>query len=323
MYFDMVYDIRIGNYKAGLIAGVEIHKSVDLLADVATIVMPGAAYNQALNVEDRIARGDRVTIMLGYDDLQDPLKSALEFEGYLLNVSTDDGSIALECEDDIFLTRKSVEDKQFNDTNIKTIAEYVCAQVGGLTVNCSYDILYNSFVITKATGWDVLKKIQDETRANIYVKSGVLHIHPPYTEVFGRVTYDFFRNIESCDLQYKRAEDRKYEVEVEGISADGTRITTVVGTPGGDKRSIKVYGIYDADMLAQLGQEELDRIVYDGYEGGVTGWLVPYVEPGYSALLKDADYEYKEGRYYVVSVTTNFNENGASRKVELGPKLSA
>ena len=56
----MQYDIRIGNWKVGMLDSVEIHSSVELLADTATIVLPGAEYNKALDVEGKIKRGDKL-----------------------------------------------------------------------------------------------------------------------------------------------------------------------------------------------------------------------------------------------------------------------
>ena len=43
--------------------------------------------------------------------------------------------------------------------------------------------------------YDVVKKFQDETKANIYIKDGILHIHPQYSEIFGYVKYNFSRNL--------------------------------------------------------------------------------------------------------------------------------
>ncbi|WP_418894600.1 hypothetical protein [Limibacterium fermenti] len=74
--------------------------------------------------------------------------------------------------------------------------------------------------------------------------------------------------------------------------------------------------------MKKRGQEEIKYLSYTGYEGSITGWLVPYVEPTYSAHIHDAEYEFKTGSYYVVSVTTTFDENGGVRKVELGRKLT-
>ena len=46
--YTMTYDITVGNYRLGMLDKVEIHKSVELLADTATITLPGAEYNAAL-----------------------------------------------------------------------------------------------------------------------------------------------------------------------------------------------------------------------------------------------------------------------------------
>jgi len=315
----MVFDIKIGNYKLQLLDSVEVHKSVDLLTDTATITLPGTAYNQALKIEDKIKRGDRVVVKLGYDEVAEKP----EFDGWLQAISTDGGNITLTCEDDIFHTRVALDNKVFQNVNVKALAEYIVQSTGLKDVVCDYDFRYDKFIIESATGFDVLKKIQEETGANIYMKDDVLHIHAPYIEIFGRVKYDFARNIESADLEYKNAEDRKYQVEVEGIGTDGKRITTVVGTMGGDKRSIKIYGVTEISELKKRGEAELKYLVYTGYEGNIQGWLIPYVEPGYSAHLRDTDYEYKDGWYYVNAVTTTFSKSGGVRKVELGYKLSA
>ena len=313
----MCYEIQVGNYKLGLLESVEIHKSVDLLADTAVIVVPGVVYNQALDIEEKVKVGDSVIIKLGYDD-----NLVTEFEGYLQRIDTDDSSLIFNCEDGIFLTRKPVKDKQFNATTVREIVKYCLSEIGMNELNCTYNITYEKFVIKDANAYDVLKKLQEDTKANIYMKGSELNIHPAYIEKGGDVRYDFAINIESSDLKYRSADDRKFEVVVEGIGLDGKRKTVTVGTTGGEKRTVKVFNVMDDAALKQRGLEEMKYLSYDGYEGSITGWLIPYVEPTYSAHIHDREYEYKTGSYYVVSVTTSFDENGGVRKVELGRKLT-
>ena len=64
--YTMAYDITVGDYQLGMLDKVEIHKSVELLADTATITPPGAEYNTALQIEDKLKRGDKVCIRFGY-----------------------------------------------------------------------------------------------------------------------------------------------------------------------------------------------------------------------------------------------------------------
>lgn len=313
----MVYDIRIGNYKLSWLESVEIHKSVDLLTDTAIVIVPGVAYNQSLDIEDKVKVGDPVTIKLGYND-----KLATEFEGYLQRIDTDDNNLTFNCEDAIYLTRKPVKDKQFTKTSVKQIVQYCLSEIGLKELNCTYDIIYEKFVIKDANAYDVLKKLQEDTKANIYMQGTTLNVHPAYVEKGGDVSYDFAVNIESSDLKYRNKDDKKFEVTVEGIGLDGKKKSVTVGTNGGEKRSIKVYNVMDVETLEQLGLEEMKYLVFDGYEGSITGWLIPYVEPTYSLHLHDREYEYKTGSYYVVSVTTTFSENGGVRKIQLGRKLA-
>lgn len=313
----MSWEIKIGRYRLGLLDGVKVHRSVDLLADTAEIVLPAMVQGKALEVEKSLKRGDAVTIRLGYDD---ELKE--EFCGYLQEISVDGGNITLRCEDELFLFRRPLADRELKGITLERLLKEVVSGVGLSTeVKCSYVFRYDKFVISKATGYDVLRKVQEETKANIYVKAGVLHVHPAYEEVFGRVSYDFARNIEQDGLTYKRMDERKFEVEVEGLDKAGQSVKVMVGVKGGDRRSVKIYGVTDPAVLRQRGEEELKYLSYDGYEGELTGWLVPYCDAGYAAVIHDEEYPQKEGTYYVTAVTTEFGQNGGSRKVQVGRRI--
>ena len=96
--YTMAFDIRIGKYKLCMIDKVEIHRSVELLADTAVITLPASEYNKALQIEDKLHRGDKVIITLGY---KEPGLET-EFEGWLQRISTDGGNVKLHCEDDLF-----------------------------------------------------------------------------------------------------------------------------------------------------------------------------------------------------------------------------
>ncbi len=317
MYYVMDWHIEIGKYELQLLGGCEIHKSVDLLASTCIITLPAFAYNQAFEVESKIKRGDVVKVSLGYDGSLNK-----EFSGYLLNISTDGGSLTLTCEDELFQLRKDVADKQFVNTTIKQIADYLLAETNsklGLEVTLTID--YDKFIISKATAYDVLKKIKEETKGNIFIKNETLHIHPPYTEEFGTVKYSFQQNIEKDDLKYIRAEDKKIEIIVSTTGKDGKRKEIRYGTSGGEKIEIDGAGMSEKGMQNRA-EIEYNLRKMDGYEGSITTWLIPSIIPGDTAILNDEDYEYKDGRYYVTAVTTTFGESGANRKIQLGKKLA-
>jgi hypothetical protein len=316
--FDISYYIQIGSYKLGLLRSVEVSKSVDLLTQTAVIVLPGVVYNQSLDHEKYIKTGDKALVQLGYDG-----ELTTEFEGYVQRIDTDDDSLTINCEDSMYLTRKPVKDKQLNNTSVKAIAEYCLNEIGFKSLDCTYDVTFQKFVIKSANAFDVFKKLKEDTKAQIYMIGDTLHIHPPYIEKGGDVVYDFAKNIEDSDLKYRNKDDRKFEIEVEGITLDGKRKKVTVGVTGGEKRSVKVTNVMSDADLKKRGEAELQYLTYNGYEGSITTWLIPYVEPTWSAKIVDKDYEYKTGAYYVTAVTTTLSgDGGGVRKVELGRKVS-
>jgi len=314
---DLTWNITIGRgFKLLMLDSVTITRSVEQLADTAEIVLPGSVFNKAIEIESQIRRGDPVVIEAGYDG-----NNVTEFSGYLEAIATDDGSIKLKCEDGIFNFRKKIADKEFTNPDVKDLLNYACSQIGGYTLSCDYTFKYDKFVVRGYTGYDILKKVQEECKANVYMKDTVLHVHPQYSELFGRASYSFQQNIEKSDLEYRIAEDRPFEVTVEGKGTDGKVIRVVAGKKGGNSETIKRDGVSDIASLMLLAEESAKRKSYTGYSGSLTGWLVPYCDAGYKVSLKDDDYEYKNGDYYVLEVVTKISKSGGERTVKIGAKI--
>jgi hypothetical protein len=321
--FDINWDIKfktnVANYNLGMVASIDIDCSVDNLADTATITLPEAVMNQVLNISDKIGRGTEVIIKAGYDNTLET-----EFVGFVQDIVTNDSSLKILCEDALFLFRKGVKDVELKPTTLGKIAQTVVDQINpNFKLVCDYDIAYEKFVIHQATGYDVLKKLAEETKANVYfnTEKKELHIHAPYLEKGGEVIYSMQVNIEKSSLEYKKAIDRKVEVVVESTNIKGTVESFTAGTTGGEKVTLKVGSISAGD-LPKIANAELLRRSADMYEGSIDTWLVPFVQPTYSAKIKDEDYPEKDGKYYVTGVNTSISEAGGKRTVKLGIKLS-
>lgn len=315
----MDFDITVGKYRLAYVESVTVKRSVETLADTAVIVLPSAVFNKALEIEGKISEGDRVIVRFGYDGYLREIPT--EFEGYVESISTDDGSIKLNCEDELYRLRKDLKDAALSTTTVKALLQRVIDEIGGLDLSCDYDFKYDKFTIYNATGFDVLKKVQDETKANIYLKGTTLHVHPQYVEIGKNVIYDFAVNVEKSDLKYKDASKRKLIATIKGTDAAGKTVSVTKGTPGGDKFTLEIPGVSDRATLEKRAEEELKTRAYSGYEGSITGWLIPAVEPTDTAVIRDKDYEHKSGKYYVVAVETSFSASGGSRKVTIGKKI--
>ncbi len=320
--FAMDWDIEFDNngkkYKLGTLAECEIESSVDNLADVATIILPEAVMNVVMNIESKINRGTAVLIQLGYDG---NLKT--EFQGYIKEIPTNDSTLKIICEDALFLFRVGVPDVELKPTSLKNIAQTLIDKIDpSFKLNCDYDIGYEKFVIHQATGYDVLKKIQEDSKANIYfdTTNKVLHIHPPYVEVGNTVKYSMQVNIEKSSLEFRKAADKKVEVVVESTDLKGKVKSITTGTTGGEKITLKVGAMSEADMQ-KVASATLKKTSFDGYSGTFDSWLIPLIKPTDSVIIDDQDYPYKKGRYYVISVKTSFSESGAVRTITPGIKL--
>lgn len=302
-----------------LLAECDIISSVDNLTDTAVIVLPEAVFNAPLNFENKIKRGTKVLIQLGYNG---DLKT--EFVGYINDIVNSDSSLKINCEDALFLFRVGVNDVELKPTSLPKIAQYLLDQIdSSFTLNCDYDIAYEKFTIHQATGYDVLKKLHDETRANIYFDTDnkILHIHPPYIEKAGEIFYSMQKNIENSSLEFNNKLDAKVEVTIESTDLKGNVQKVVSGTTGGDKVTLKVGSMSKASMQRIADNEVIKRSAA-GYEGSFDTWLIPFVKPTYSARIKDEEYPDRTAFYYVKSVNTNISEAGGKRTITPGLKLS-
>lgn len=314
----MVFDIVIGNYRLKMVAAVKVKHSVEQLSDTATITLPAMVEGSALRVESKLNVGDAVSIMLGYDD-----SLQTEFKGYLKAINTDGGNLTLECEDALYLFDKKVDDVELTGISMKALLEKVVRQIdASFTVQTEFEFTWDKFVFYHATARDILKKVQDETRANIWFDGQTLHVQPQYAQASGKtVLFDFSRNIESSNLKYRKKEDKKVEVELTVNTPEGRKEKLTIGSSGGKSIKKEVFGI-TVEQARKIAENEHSIWCYDGYEGSFTGWLVPFVEPGDAVRLIDADYPNKEGVYYVTGTEISFSKDGGKRSVSLGRRLS-
>lgn len=320
--FDMNYYIELGSYKLGLLQSVEIEKSVDLLTQTAVIVLPAAAYNRSLDREEYIKVGDSVLIKLGYND-----QLMTEFEGYIQRIDIDDENLTINCEDSMYLTCKKINPKVFTKCKVKDIASY-CAQALDFDLDCTIDIenhYFEKFTISPDdTVYSTLSKLKDATNGQIYITDNKkLNVHSPYSLKKGEVIYDFALNIEESDLKYSSENDHLFMVVVNGVGIDGKQIKVTEGKAGGDVENVEKNIPMSEEALQNVAKNRLDLKSYTGYEGSIKTWLVPFVEPTWSAKIIDKDYNYREGIYYVTGVKTTFDESGGVRTVDIGKRLAS
>ena len=255
-------------------------------------------------------------IKIGYDN-----DNQKEFNGYLKRISRDNNSLILECEDALYLLNKTISDKEYKAVSLKTLLDDVLKQVDpNFTVDSQYDYTMDKMVVFHQTALDVLKKVHEETKANIWFEDKTLFIREVYydnAEDKG-VIFDTRINVQSNELKWIDKADKKVEIEVVFNKPDGVPIKRTYGNSGGEKITRYVNGSNDKDMQ-RAAESEYDLWNYSGFEGNFTGWLIPVVRAGGSVRLRDV--EKPEGKYYVTGVEIEFGQSGGKRKITLGRKL--
>jgi hypothetical protein len=96
---------------------------------------------------------------------------------------------------------------------------------------------------------------------------------------------------------------------------NGKKNEAKFGQSGGVLQTV----ITTSNDLKGTAEREYNLWNYDGFEGSFTGWLVPFVQPTDTVVLRDEDRP--EGKYYVTGVEVEFSENGGKRKITIGKKL--
>lgn len=314
--YTLTWNITIGNYKIQTLKSVKITSSVLNLSDTAIIEMPGQYINTWQKIEDKIKVGNTVSIELGYDG-----NNEIEFTGYLKRISRDNNALTLECEDALYLLYKTVSDKEYKTVTVQSLIMDMLNQIDEkFVLKCDYEFTYDKFVCFHTTALDVLKKVQEETKANIWFDNKTLYVRPVYAENASKeaIIFDTRINVQSNNLKWISKDDKKIEIEVKYTDAKGTIHSDTYGTKGGIKERVYVRAVSD-DSLKAAAESEYNLWNYDGFEGDITTWLVPRVQAGDSIKLRDVDRA--EGKYYVTGVEIEFGQSGAKRKITLGRKL--
>jgi len=314
--------ITIGEFRFRSIHEVEITKSVEELADMAIIKLPTRFIvrqsGEEKFTEEAIKAGDPVIIKLGYEGRY----SGVEFQGYVKKVSP---KIPLEvhCEDSIWLLRR----KNINKVWAKTTLEEVLREVvSGTDIKLAPNLVkidLEKWIIRNANGAQVLEKLKEEFGLRIYINdSNELYCGlKAGTNIGETVKYDLNYNLVENNLEFMTKEDRKIKVRYIYQDSENKKTTVEVGDPDGELRTFHTSVVSSKAKLQEIAEAEIERLKYDGYQGDVTSFLIPYATRGMKAEITDQEHSNRNGSYFIEKLVITFGTEGARRKATIGMKL--
>ena len=314
--------IKIGDIVLNQVNDIKIDKSWRNLEDKAMIKFPRA--NKLLTKRFKV--GDPVSIELSYDG--EP--KHIEFEGYIKKIMPN-VPLMIECEDPVWLLRQGSVNLEWKNTTLRSILTEIIGIANKANVSRNSpsisligndqeeDIKLSTFRITNASVAEAVNKIKQEFGLTAYFKGHQLYVGLAYGNPGDRVGYNTTKNVIKNNLTFRNKDDIKIRVKAISVLEDNERLVIEFGEGNGDQRTLYFQNIEDETKLKEMAQAKLDELSYDGFEGDITTFLIPYAEPGMTGIINDPDQpEQKNGAYIIDSVTTTFGVRGARRKVELG-----
>ncbi len=331
--FVLLSEILIGPYVFRQVNNVEVEKSWRSLGNTCNIQLanlPGVYANKSL-LEEKIVTGLPVSVNLWYmDEVQRE-----EFTGYVSRVKAVI-PFEIECEDEVYWFKRTPIKKTWKTkTTLKEVVKYLVDEVNTkyptvkitLSGNLPDVNFTDGFIIQSGnTAATTLQEIKENFGLVSYFRGKELFCGLSEQQNFGKVKLSLAWNIIENDLTFHREEDVQIKIKPVGFTLDNKKVTTKkeVGDPDGELRTVHYYNVKTEEELLKLAENDLLKYKYEGFEGTVTTFLIPFAEPLMTCILVDPRYGgSRSGRYQTDSVKVSFGQNGARRIVELGKKLSA
>jgi hypothetical protein len=274
---------------------------------------------------DRITPGDEVRIDLGYEDVY----SGTEFTGYVRQVSPKI-PVVVECENATYLMKRVNIVKAWKDTTLKEVLNYLVDETNkagtGKSITLRSELIphieFDTMRISNVSAARAVQDIKDKYRLRAYFRDHELYVGFSYLDRPGEVGYNLGLNVIEDKLTFRTADQVRLRVKATSIRKDNTRLNVEVGDGEGELISLTFFNIDDKAKLQDMAKEEIQRHKYDGFEGSLKTFLIPYATHGMTGKIFSPSYTDKNGSYHITKVLTTFGVNGARRDVSLGLKLS-
>lgn len=304
---------------------IEIERDIFKINSSAKITIPlsarlnyaGSRKPESVQTANIFSRGDRVEIMLGYDD-----DLRLEYQGFIKRVNFTK-PLEIECEGFEYLLKSPIETRTWQSVKLREVLQYIIAGTGIVLFDDTPDITFDKFIIGASLNrLQALQMVKDKYGLTVYLKGNELYAGLAYTRNEGSVNYKIgFNTIKDGQLKYRVADDVTLKIKAVWIRPDNTKVEVEVGDPSGSQRTLFFYDVSSETELKRIAAEEMQKYKYSGYEGKITTFLRPFAIPGMKGVIADSLYPERDGTYYITKTTVKVDTGGARRAVDFTIKL--
>lgn len=327
---------------------VKITKSIHEYADKAIIKLPitsrlvqaGKVVSQTTETAKRFEEGNEVTIKLGYNDKE---KLEVEFTGFISRINLTD-PVELECEGYSYQLRKNKYEGTYTNKPLKDLLQIL---VKGTDIKLLTDYIpdykVDKILLGKDTevhnGVQCLDKITEISKNTIHfffdgneLYAGMIGLKQEKViadKPKNFVKYKLGWNvIKDGNLKLRQTANDDITINMVGEKKDGTKVKVTKVKPAKSKQgvktkviSVKSHAVTDEASLKMMADSKLAQESYDGYEGKITAFGVPFCQHNWIADLADEKYPDRSGQYLIESVEVSYNRSGFRRVVGIALKL--
>jgi hypothetical protein len=329
---------------------IEIRSSWDMLTDTATLLLPKKiSYFNALNTETKFItgavpislntpaeefpvflQGDKTNLSGGYG-----VDVPLIFSGYIRAVAPNH-PIHIDFEDSMYLVKNKFIEKESFKSEISakgfvTLLEVIQFITEGINIklNVVDGVKFGNLRISSSTASQVLDHIKKQYGLVSWFRGDTLNVGLAYLsdQASEVLIHRFFAsgedvNIISTDqLEYKTEDQVRIKLKMISIYPDNTKEEVIVGDLDGELRTAYQYDV-PVESMEKMATEMLNKMVYEGYVGYFTTFLLPLVSHGDAVKLSDPEFPDREGTYLVKEVIYNYGVDGGRQRITLDRKIA-
>jgi len=332
---------QIAIYDFDYLHKVEIRSSWDMLTDTATLLLPKKiSYRNRKTELTKVitgltdvpskdypvfVQGDLSELSGGYGDDVPSI-----FSGYIRAISPN-YPIKIDFEDSMYwLKNIYIEKKTFEDTTLEDVVKFITADApSNIVLNVVEGFKFGLLRISNSTAAEVLEYIKKQYGMVSWFRGNALNVGLAYLsdQASSLKVHRFIGSgpdvniISTENLEYKTDDQVKIKLKVISIYPDNTRKEVIVGDLSGETRTMYQYDVPESS-LKKIGEEYLPQLVYTGYRGYFTTFLLPLVRHGDAVKLSDPEFPDREGIYLVKEVVYTYGVDGGMQKITLDRKIS-
>jgi hypothetical protein len=321
--YTLTSNITVGDYRFK-VHEVRVRKSLNNYMDTAIIKIPASArlktpdqpVTESMDTAKQFQEGDKVKIELGYDG---NLKT--EFEGFVSRVNFTT-PVEIECEGYAWQLRHKSIEGNWKKITLKDLLTEIIKGTDIVLDDSVDEMPIENLTIPQQPLLGVLDYLKEHCFCSVFFKGNVLYAGLKYTKPGAAVKHILRWNvIKDNDLKLRRSGEVNVKINISSEKKDGTKAKGSAGNDGG-KVINRLTIVQDEAWLEKMAAKKLQQYDFDGYEGKITTFLIPFTQPGDKSILTDDKYAELSGDYLIESVDVAFTMQGARRINELGIKLT-